>query len=110
MRNYQYLKVKNSLLELEKDFIDLKDIELKDRGIKTKKEIEELFIKPIITSIEDMDRFEEEAMKKVRPIKNTWYYWLINHIPKTIRKSVSVSGIIIALNTKVMVIKTTTYH
>ena len=110
MRNYQYLKVKNSLLELEKDFIDLKDIELKDSGIKTKKEIEELFIKPIITSIEDMDRFEEEAMKKTRPIKNTWYYWLINHIPKTIRKSVSVSGIIIALNTKVMVIKTTTYH
>ena len=110
MRNYQYLKVKNSLLELKNDFIDVKDIELKDREIKTKKEIEELFIKPIIASIEDMDRFEEEEMKKTRPIKNTCYDWLINHILKSIRKSVSVSGIIIALNTKVMVIKTTTYH
>ena len=68
MRNYQYLKVKNSLLELEKDFIDLKDIELKDRVIKIKKEIEKE-----IVSIEAMDRFEEEEMKKLRPIKNTWY-------------------------------------
>ena len=32
------------LLELEKDFIDLKDIELKDREIKIKREIEELFL------------------------------------------------------------------
>ena len=71
MRNYQYLKVKNSLLELKNDFIDVKDIELKDREIKTKKEMEELFIKPIIASIEDVDRFEEEEMKKIRPIKNT---------------------------------------
>ena len=37
-----------------------------------------------------MDRFEEEEMKKIRPIKNTWYDWLINYIPKPIRKSVSV--------------------
>ena len=68
MRNYQYLKVKNSLLELEKDFIDLKDIELKDRVIKIKKEKEKE-----IVFIEAMDRFEEEEMKKLRPIKNTWY-------------------------------------
>ena len=52
-------KVKNSLLELEKDFIELKDIELKDRDVKIKKEIEELFIKPIIVSIDDMDRFKK---------------------------------------------------
>ena len=32
----QFLKVKNSLLELEKDFIDLKDTKLKDREIKIK--------------------------------------------------------------------------
>ena len=29
------LKVKNSLLELEKDFIELKDRELKDREVKS---------------------------------------------------------------------------
>ena len=28
-------------------------------------------------------------MKKLRPIKNTWYDWLINYIPEPIRKSVS---------------------
>ena len=31
MHNYQFLKVKNSLLELENDFIGLKDRELKDK-------------------------------------------------------------------------------
>ena len=35
----QFLKVKNSLLELEKDFIELKDRELKDREVKVKREI-----------------------------------------------------------------------
>ena len=43
MQKNQFLKVKNSLLELEKYFIELKDIELKDREIKIKREIEELF-------------------------------------------------------------------
>ena len=85
MQKNQFLKVKNNLLELEKDFIDLKDIELKDRVIKIKKEIEKE-----IVFIEAMDRFEEEEMKKLRPIKNTWYDWLINYVPKPIRKSVSV--------------------
>ena len=66
------LKVKDSLLELEKDFIDLKDMELKDREIEIKKEIEELLIKPIIVSIVAVDRFEKK-MKNIRPIKNTWY-------------------------------------
>ena len=28
-------------------------------------------------------------MKKIRPIKNTWYDWLINYIPQLIRKSIS---------------------
>ena len=71
IRKNQFLKVKNSLLELEKDFVELKDIELKDREVKIKREIEELFFKPIIVSIDDMDRFEKKEMKKVRPIKNT---------------------------------------
>ena len=35
-----------------------------------------------------MDRFEKNDMKKIRPIKNIWYDWLINYIPEPIRKSV----------------------
>ena len=35
-----------------------------------------------------MDRFGKKGMKK-RPIKNTWYSWLINYIPVSIRKTVS---------------------
>ena len=38
-------------------------MELKDR------EIEELFYKLIIVSKDDMDKFEEQEMKKIRPIK-----------------------------------------
>ena len=64
-------KGKDSLLELEKDFIELEDIELKDREVKNKKEIEELFFKPIMVSIDDMDKFEQKEMKKIRSIKNT---------------------------------------
>ena len=59
MLNNQFLTVKNSLLELEKDFIELNDIELKDREIKTKIEIEKLFLKPIFVSIDDMDKSEK---------------------------------------------------
>ena len=28
--------------------------------------------------IDDMDKFEQIEMKKIRPIKITWYDWLIN--------------------------------
>ena len=71
MRKNQILKEKNSLLELEKDFMELKDRELKDREVKIKREIEELFFKPIIVSIDDMDKFEQKEMKKIKPIKIT---------------------------------------
>ena len=54
MRKSQFLKVKDSLLELEKKFL-----ELKDRAVKIKREIEELFSKPIIVSIDDMNKFEQ---------------------------------------------------
>ena len=47
MQKNQILKVKYSLLESEKDFIDLKDIELKDKEIEAKREIKKLFFKPI---------------------------------------------------------------
>ena len=83
MRKNQFLKVKNSRLELEKALIELKDIELKDRDVKIKKEIVELFFKSIM---DNMDRFEKKEMKKTRVVKNTWCDWLINYVPDTIRK------------------------
>ena len=88
MRKNQCWKVKNNLSELGKDFIELKDIELKGREIKIKREIEELFSKLIIVSIDDMDMFEKNEMKKIRSVKNAWYDWLINYIPEPVGKSV----------------------
>ena len=68
MQKNQFLKVSNSLLELEKDFIELKDTELKDREVDIKREIEELFFKPIIVSTDEMDKFEQKEMKKMKPV------------------------------------------
>ena len=34
-----------------------------------------------------MDKFEQKEMMKTRPIKNTWYDWLIDYIHDSIRKS-----------------------
>ena len=48
MLNKQSLKVKNSLLELKKQFIGLKERQLKDREEKLKGEIRELIYNPII--------------------------------------------------------------
>ena len=39
-----------------------------------------------IVSIDDVDKFEQKEMKEIRPIKNTWYDWIINSEP--VRKSV----------------------
>ena len=77
MQKNQFLKVKFSLLELEKDFIELKDRNVKDREVRIKREIEELFLKPIIVSMDDMDKFEQKEMK-IRPIENTLFDWLVN--------------------------------
>ena len=60
MRKNQFLKVKNCLLELENFLIEMKDIGLKDREIKIKREIEQLFFKLIIVSIDNMDSFEKK--------------------------------------------------
>ena len=49
----------------------MKDIELKEREIKIKREIEELFFKRIVVSIDDMDRFLKKEIKKIRPVKDT---------------------------------------
>ena len=95
MLKNHFSKAKTSLFKLAKYFIELKVTELKDRlkkkkEIKIKKQIEKLFSKEIIVFIDDIDRFEKEEMKKVRPIKNICHDWLINHIPKSIRKSLVV--------------------
>ena len=50
-------KVRNCILELGKDFIKFKDREFKDRVVKIKGELEELFFKLIIVSIDYMDKF-----------------------------------------------------
>ena len=86
----QVLKVKNSLLELEKDLkknIELKDRELKCREVKIKREMEELLFKLITVSFDDMEKFKRKEMKKKRPIKNTWHDWLINCISEAIRNT-----------------------
>ena len=88
MRENQFSMVKSILSELEKDFMRLKDWELKDGEVKTKREIKELLFKPIVVSIDDMDKFDEKGTKKIRLIKNTLYDWLINYILESIRKSV----------------------
>ena len=82
-------KGRNCLLELGKDFIKFKDREFKDRVVKIKGELEELFFKLIIVSIDYMDKFQQKEMKKIRPNKNIWYNWLIDYIPESKRKSVS---------------------
>ena len=66
----------------------MKDIELKEREVKNKREIEELFLKPIIVSIDDMDRSDKKEIKNIISVKNTWYDWPINCIPEPVRKSV----------------------
>ena len=66
----------------------MKKSELKDKEVKIKREIEELFFKPIVVYINDMDKFEEKEIKKIGPIKNALYDWLTNYIPEPITGSV----------------------
>ena len=56
---HQVTKVKYSLIGLEKDFIELNDVELKDRETKIKREIGKLFFKPNNIIVDDMDRLEK---------------------------------------------------
>ena len=65
MQKTQFLKVKNGFLGLKKDFTELKDIE-----IKVKREIDELYFKPIIGSIDDLDKFEWKEMGKKALLKS----------------------------------------
>ena len=68
MRNNQFLKVKNSHLELKKKLWNWR-IENWKIELKTLRHIEELFYKPIMVSKDNMDKFEEQEMKKIRTIK-----------------------------------------
>ena len=54
-----FLKVQNSLLEIEKDFIEFNDIELKDSEAKIKREIGKLFFKTHNITLDDMYRSEK---------------------------------------------------
>ena len=78
----QFLKVMNSLSELEKDFIKMKDKDFLDREVKIKGELEELFFKAIIVSIDDMDKFEKK--KKNEESKNTKPFKVNKKILKTL--------------------------
>ena len=90
MQNNQFLKLKNSLLELEKCFTEWTDTELKDRKEEKLKKTEKLFNKPIIETKVDMDMFQEQELKKLRPIIRSWFDQLIKqkvmeNKPKIIR-------------------------
>ena len=60
----------------------MKERELRYREVKIKRAIEELFLKPINVYIDDKDKIEKKETKKIRPIKNTSYDWLIDYIPE----------------------------
>ena len=42
------------------------------------REIKELVFQPIIVIKECSDRFQKKEKNKLKPIKKTWYDWLIN--------------------------------
>ena len=77
MLNNQFVKVKNSFLELEKGFKELKDKELKDRKEKIKGETEKIFHKSIVVSKYNLNMCEEQEMRKIKPIIKNWFDRLI---------------------------------
>ena len=71
MQKNQFLKVKDSLLELQKNFIKLKDVELKDRKVKIKREIEELLFKPI-SVLPITDEMDELFLNQLLCLQMKW--------------------------------------
>ena len=65
-----------------------KNRELKYRVVKMKRDRRAFCLNYIIVSIDNMEKFEQQKIKNIRPIKSTWYDCLINYIPEPIRKSV----------------------
>ena len=53
--------------------MELTDREFKERKEIIKGEIEELPHKPIIVFKVDMDKFEEQEIKKIRPVIRKWF-------------------------------------
>ena len=68
MRKNQFLKVKNSLLELKIFFFELKDRKLKNREVKIKWKMQELFLKPIIVSADEMDKYERKKWDQLKTL------------------------------------------
>ena len=38
-------------------------------------------------SLDDMDKFEQKEMKKIRPVKSTWHDLFVIYLPEPMRKS-----------------------
>ena len=57
--------------------MNLKDRKLQDRAEKNRRKIKELFYKSVVVLKDDTDRFEEQEIKKIKPIRKTWLDQLI---------------------------------
>ena len=64
-------KGKEQSFRIRKRFYRIERQRIKRQRSKIKREVEELFFELIILSIDDMDKFEQKEMKKIRLIKNT---------------------------------------
>ena len=70
--------------------MNLKDRKLQDRAEKNRRKIKELFYKSVIVLKDDTDSFEEQEIKKIKPIRKTWFDQLIKQCvmkkkPKVVR-------------------------
>ena len=54
---------------------ELKERELKDREVKLKQRQKSYFWNQLL-SINDIGKFEQKEMNKIRPINNTWCDWV----------------------------------
>ena len=57
--------------------MNLKDRKLQDRAEKNRRKIKELFYKSVVVLKDDTNRFEEQEIKKIKPIRKTWFDQLI---------------------------------
>ena len=78
MGNYKIFKGKKKSFRKRKRFYRIKGQRIERQKRKNKREIEELFQKQIIVSKNDMDKFEEQETKKIRPIIRKQFVRFIN--------------------------------
>ena len=64
MQKNQFFKGKEQTFTITKRFYIIGRQRMRDREGKIKREMEELFFKPIIVSINDVDKFEEKDNKE----------------------------------------------